>query len=111
MKIFCIFIKIRLICYVNYFSLFSEDIISYLTQQFVFINPLDSIESKQMAEALDKEIPKISFIQNDEDKFQNGWFELAETFDINLIKNKLVFGFFGEINYMSEFSNYIYYIY
>ena len=88
-----------------------EDIISYLTQQFDFINPLNSIETKELAEALDIEIPKISFIQNDEDKFQNGCFELAETFDINLIKNKLVFRFFGEINYMSEFSKYIYDIY
>ena len=88
-----------------------EDIISYLTQQFDFINPLNSIETKELAEALDIEIPKISFIQNDEDKFQNGCLELAETFDINLIKNKLVFRFFGEINYMSEFSKYIYDIY
>ena len=63
-----------------------EDIISYLTQHFDFINPIDSIETKELAEALDIEIPKISFIQNDEDKFQNGCFELAETFDINLLK-------------------------
>jgi len=88
-----------------------EDIINYLTQQFDFINPLDSLEPKELAEGLDIKIPKISFIQNDEDKFQNGCFELAETFDINLIKNNLVFRFFGEINYMSKFSKYIYYIY
>jgi len=88
-----------------------EDIISYLTQQFDFINPLDSLEPKELAEALDIKIPKISFIQIDEDKFQDGCFELAETFDINLIKNNLVFRFLGEINYMSEFSKNIYYIY
>ena len=88
-----------------------EDIISYLSQKFNFINPLDLPEPKELAEVLNIKIPKISFEQNEEDKFQNGCFELAETFDINLIKNKLVIGIFDHTDLISEFFKYIYDIY
>ena len=41
-----------------------------------------------MTNILNIKIPKITFEQNEDDKYQNGCFELSETFDINLIRNK-----------------------
>ena len=88
-----------------------KDIIYYLSQKLHFINPLNIPEPEKISNALNIKFPKITFVQNDEDIFQNGCFELAETFDINLIKNKLVFRIFEEIDYVSEFSKNIYHIY
>ena len=88
-----------------------KDIIYYLSQKLHFINPLNFPEPEMISNALNIKFPKITFVQNDEDIFQNGCFELAETFDINLIKNKLVLRFFEEIDYVSEFSKNIYNIY
>ena len=56
-------------------------------------------------------IPKITFKQNDEDQYQNGCFELAETFDVSIIRNNLVLRFLDNIDYVTEFSKHIYYIY
>ena len=88
-----------------------EDIINYLSQKFNFINPFILPEPEKLSEIFDIKIPKITFEQNDEDIFQNGCFELAETFDINLIKNKFALKFCDEIDYASEFSKNIYDIY
>ena len=88
-----------------------KDIIYYLSQKLHFINPLNFPEPEMISNAFNIKFPKITFVQNDEDIFQNGCFELAETFDINLIKNKLVFRIFEEIDYVSEFSKNIYHIY
>ena len=88
-----------------------KDIIYYLSQKLNFINPLNFPEPEMISNAFNIKFPKITFVQNDEDIFQNGCFELAETFDINLIKNKLVLRFFEEIDYVSEFSKNIYHIY
>jgi len=88
-----------------------DDIINYLSQELKFINPLNFPEPEILGDALNIKIPKITFEQNDEDIFQNGCFELSDTFDINLIKNKLCLRFFEEIDYVSEFSKNIYNIY
>jgi len=88
-----------------------EDIINYLSQKFIFFNPLNLPEPKELSDLLNIKIPKITFEQNDEDIFQNGCFELAKTFDTNLIKNKLALSYSGCIDYISEFSKNIYYIY
>jgi hypothetical protein len=57
------------------------------------------------------EIPKITFEQSPEDKYQDGCFELSETFDIDLIKNKFLLCLGQEIDFISEFRKNIYYIY
>ena len=88
-----------------------EDIISYLSQKFKFNNPLDYPDLVDLSEFLNIKIPKISFEQSDEDKYQSGCFELAETFDVNLIKNKFVLRFFDDIDFITEFSKNIYNIY
>jgi hypothetical protein len=88
----------------NVFVYSPKDIINYLSQKLHFINPLNIPDPEKISNALNIKFPKITFAQNDEDIFQNGCFELAETFDINLIKNKLVLRFFEEIDYVSEFS-------
>ena len=93
----------------NVFVYSPEDIIIYLSQKFKFYNPLNLPEPKELSDILNIKIPKITFEQNDEDIFQNGCFELAKTFDINLIKNKLALRIFEEIDYVSEFSKNIYY--
>ena len=74
---------------INCFCLFTRRYnINYLSQKKNFINPFYFPEPEELGEILNIKIPKITFEQNDEDIFQNGCFELAETFDINLIKNK-----------------------
>ena len=88
-----------------------EDILNYLSQKLNFFNPLDKLDPEEISEILNIKIPKATFKQNDEDEFQNGCFELAETFDVNLIKDKLILRFLGEVDYSSEFCKNIYYIY
>ena len=88
-----------------------ENIISYFTQKLKFINPFILPEKKVLGDFFNVKISQITFEQNDEDKFQSGCFELAETFDINLIKNKLAFRISDQIDYISEFSKNIYEIY
>ena len=83
-----------------------EDILNYLSQKLSYLNPTDEV--RQIFDIL---IPKITFEQNDEDIYQNGCFELAETFDVNLIKNNLLVRFLDQIDYVTEFSNNIFYIY
>ena len=87
------------------------DIIDYLTQKLDFFNPFIIKQREEWEDLLKIKIPKITFEQNDEDKFQNGCFELAETFDINLIRNKYIFRLENDIDFLSEFRKDIYYIY
>ena len=72
---------------------------------------LNIINLEQLIENNNIKIPKITFEQNEEDKYQDGCFELAETFDVNIIKNKFLFRIFNEIDYMTEFITNIYNIY
>ena len=88
-----------------------EDIISYFDQKFKFNENLHFINLEQLVEINNIKIPKITFEQNEEDKYQDGCFELAETFDVNIIKNKFLFRIFNEIDYMTEFIKNIYNIY
>ena len=88
-----------------------EDIISYFNQKFKFNENLNIINLEQLIEINNIKIPKITFEQNEEDKYQDGCFELAETFDVNIIKNKFLFRIFNEIDYMTEFITNIYNIY
>ena len=102
----------------NFFFLLStilvyspEDILIYLSQNFDFYNPLDLPDNENIGEYIDIKIPKITFEQNEEDKYKNGCFELAETFDINLIRNKYMLRLFDDIDFASEFSKHVYNIY
>ena len=102
----------------NFFFLLStilvyspEDILIYLSQNFDFYNPLDLPDNENIGEYIDIKIPKITFEQNEEDKYKNGCFELAETFDINLIRNKYMLRLFDEIDFSTEFSKHVYNIY
>ena len=85
-----------------------QDILKYLSQKLTFYNPL---EISNIAEFFDLKFSKITFEQNDEDNFQDGCFELAETFDTNLITNKHVFKLLGDVDYVIEFTKNIYNIY
>ena len=76
-----------------------------------FHNPIQGPELEEIGDFLNIKIPKITFEQNDEDIYQNGCFELAETFDINLIKNNFIYKVGDRINDKAEFCKYIYYIY
>ena len=88
-----------------------DDINRYLSQKFHFNNPINNNIIEELSEILKIKIPKISFEQNDEDKYQDGCFELAETFDVNLIRNKFILKYYTEIDYSTEFFKTIYNIY
>ena len=88
-----------------------QDIINYLSEKFYFFNSIESPDIDKIGEALNIKIPKITFKQNNEDNYKDGCFELAETFDVNLIKNKFVLKFSNNIDFIGEFSKNIYYIY
>ena len=85
-----------------------NDILKYLSQKLNFNNPLDN---PLLENIFNIEIPKITFEQSPEDKYQDGCFELSETFDIDLIKNKFLLCLGQEIDFISEFRKNIYYIY
>ena len=88
-----------------------EDILNYLSQKLNFENPLEIVGIEELGDILNIKIPKISFSQNDDEKYQDGCFELAETFDINLIKNNFMFKFLGKTDFLSRFPKLIYDIY
>ena len=88
-----------------------DDINRYLSQKFHFNNPINNNIIEELSEILKIKIPKISFEQNDEDQYQNGCFELAETFDVNIIRNKFIFRILNDIDYTFHFSRNIYNIY
>ena len=88
-----------------------QDIINYFSQEFILFNSIEAPEINEIGEALNIKIPKITFEQNDEDNYKDGCFELAETFDVNLIRNKFMLKFSYSIDFIWEFSKNIYYIY
>ena len=79
--------------FVNIILVYStEDIISYLGKKINF-NLLEKYkdimeQDQEFIEFLKIPIPKMNF-NNDNEDYQNGCFELAETFDINLVKSKV----------------------
>ena len=85
-----------------------EDILKYLSQKFDFYNPLSTSNLKEI---MDLKTSKIPLEQNNDDIFKNGCFELAETFNTNLITKKHVFRFLEGIDYIIEFTENIYIIY
>ena len=82
-----------------------EDILSYINEKKNFF---DFVSLPKEQEILDIKIPEITFKQN---ITEDGCFELAETFPIDLIKNKLLFCLDKNIDFISEFAKSIYYIY
>ena len=79
--------------FVNIILVYStEDIRSYLGKKINF-NLLEKYkdimeQDQEFIEFLKIPIPKMNF-NNDNEDYQNGCFELAETFDINLVKSKV----------------------
>jgi len=85
-----------------------NDILFYLSQKLKFFNPLDLPD---LQELVNIKIPKITFEQYTQDDYQDGCFELAETFNVDLIKNKLLLCFNDGLDYTTEFTKFIYNIY
>ena len=73
-----------------------EDILRYISKNVDFKIPTG--DPDYMNDILKIKIPKISYEVNNEEDCQDGCFELAETFDINLIKNKIVLRIFDNID-------------
>ena len=86
----------------------AEDILNYLSQKLNFFNPLNLPDLKEL---LNIKIPKITFEQSAEGKYQGGCFELTETFDVDLVKNKFLLCLNHNTDYRTEFSINIYNIY
>ena len=104
--------KIQLNLFIPTILVYSpNDIVYFLSEKLNFINFANLPNIEDMGEFLNVKIPKISFEQNDEDKYQDGCFELAETFDVNLIRNKFILKYYTEIDYSTEFFKTIYNIY
>ena len=87
----------------------TEDILNYLSKKSFYINLHNNFPD--LKDFLNIQIPKITFEQSDEDNFKDGCFELAETFDVNLIKNNLLLKLGDSIDFLGEFSKNIYHIY
>ena len=92
-----------------------EDIIKYLSKKMKF-NFLENI--KQILENdpdfIDfhkANIPKINFNINNNEDYQDGCFELGETFDVNIIKNKIVRKWNDNILDISAIFYYLYLTY
>ena len=104
--------KIQLNLFIPTILVYSpNDIVYFLSEKLNFINFANLPNIEEIGEFLNVKIPKISFEQNDEDKYQDGCFELAETFDVNLIRNKFILKFYTDIDYSTEFFKTIYNIY
>ena len=87
-----------------------QDIINYLSQNLNFCGPIDAMDMKELFHI---KIPKINYVINaaDLDIYQNGGFELAETFDTNLINNNFILKISDDVDYITDFTKNIYYIY
>ena len=87
-----------------------QDIINYLSEKLNFCGLIDAMDMKEFFQI---KIPKINYELNAEDLdiYQNGGFELAETFDTNLINNNFILKISEDIDYSTEFTKNIYYIY
>ena len=71
-----------------------EDIIKYLSKKPSF-NIIENLKEflendKELLAFLKIEIPKINFNENNNEDYQDGCFELTDTFDCNLIRNKII---------------------
>ena len=90
-----------------------EDIIYYLSQKLKIedLNSDQLITKEKIEEIFELKIPKPTFEQNEEDKFQGGCFELAEIFDVNIIKKSLVFRILDFPDFLLDFAKNIYIIY
>ena len=88
-----------------------EDIINYLSQKFKIEHPSDKKTREDFGNISEVNFPKITFEQGEEDKYQGGCFELAETFDVNIIKKSSVFRVLDFIDFLFDFTKYIYIIY
>lgn len=86
----------------------TEDIKNYLFHKRNFINILDN---RSLEDIIDLKIPKITFEQCPEDQYQDGCFELAETFNVDLIKNKYLIMYGQSFDFTTEFSKNLYHIY
>ena len=85
-----------------------NDILLYLSQKLKFFNPLDLPD---LQELFNIKIPKITFEQYNEDDYKDGCFELAETFNVDLIKNNSLLCLHEGLDFTTEFIKFIYYIY
>ena len=89
-----------------------QDIINYLFQKFNIINPLNEQDNSYYEEYCNIKISKITFEQNEEEKYQGVCFELAEKFDVNIIKYIYYISYNGDDEYyQKEFYKNMYYIY
>ena len=88
-----------------------EDIIKYLTKKLSCLNFHHLHSLDLIYNIYNIQIPKISFEQEDEEKFENGCFELAETFNTNLINNTHLLSFLDSEMYIPQTSLDIYNIY
>ena len=86
----------------------TENILNYLSQKIYFINFLDTTTFEEIA---DFKISKITFKQCPKDQYQDGCFELAETFNVDLIKNKFLLKIDQDVDFTTEFSKNLYHIY
>ena len=86
-----------------------EDIIKYLTKKLSCLN--FHMSKDLIYKIFNIQIPKISFVQEDEEKFENGCFELAETFNTNLINNTHLLSILDSEMYIPQTSLNIYNIY
>ena len=102
----------NLISIINVYS--TEDILRYFsnTNNLKFsnnlINPIDILKSFDMIKSEEKE--EISDLDNQDD-YQDGCFELAETFDYKIVQNKIILNTDGDMSYYNSISEDIYNIY
>ena len=87
-----IFLKMYLAPVILVYS--PEDIIKYLSKKAHF-NIIDNLKSQledddKLKAFMKIDIPKINFKENNNEDYQDGCFELADTFDCNLIRNKII---------------------
>lgn len=87
-----------------------EDIIKYISKMPDFEIPADE-DDEIFNDLLNIKIPKISFRYDNEDDYQDVCFELAETFDTKIIKDKIVINYYGSILYNKNILKNIYLIY
>ena len=87
-----------------------EDIIKYISKIPDFEIPADE-DDEIFNDLLNIKIPKISFRHDNEDDYQDGCFELAETFDTKIIKDKIVINYYGSILYNENIFKNIYLTY
>ena len=99
----------NLISIINVYS--TKDILRYFsnTNNLKFSkNPIDIFKAFDMIKSEEKE--EISDLDNQDD-YQDGCFELAETFNYKIVQNKIILNTDGDIDYYSSISEDIYNIY